>query len=131
MKKISFTIISLLILMFTACSEVDIPVYPEHELAEISTIELQGVSPDQSISVMTNVMKTGSLLIDKDSQSVTAQISPEADITKVKLILSVSSGARVTPAISGLQDMSQPKTYSVVSANGTVIKEWTITVTQE
>lgn len=130
MKKISFSIISLLLLMFTACSEVDIPIYPEHELAEISTIELQGINPDQSISVMTNVMVAGSLQIDVEGKNVSAQISPEADITKIKLILSVSNGAKVTPAISGLQDMSQPKTYTIVSANGTVKKDWTITVSQ-
>ena len=134
MKKIFFALCTSLLFVFSACSDLDISVDSTQELADITTIGIYVYDPSSSEDLkkpmLKSVIEEGMLVVDPETNSITAQISPDADITQLKVVITVSYAARVTPEVVGLQDMSQPKVFTVVSANGTVKKDWRITVTQ-
>ncbi|MDY3788227.1 hypothetical protein [Bacteroides fluxus] len=45
------------------------------------------------------------------------------------MVATISAGATLTPGMAvGFQDYSSPRTYTVTSPGGTVVKQWTITV---
>ncbi|MFV0469638.1 MAG: hypothetical protein ACK5MK_12010 [Dysgonomonas sp.] len=121
MKKILF-ILSVILVAISACSKIEYDIDNSYEKADISSIAIYD-------ETATNVVSSS--VIDTTAQTVSAVVKKESDITKLKLTVTVSLGANVSPTMSaGLQDLSQPKVYRVTSPNGTVVKDWTIIVTE-
>lgn len=121
MKNIRLNIL-LVVLCFIVggCSNIDFEIDPAYEKAEITGVELYNTDmarADQSLE------------INSEAGDIKVTLRAGQDITRLKVAVVVSTGATVTPSLSvGLQDLSQPKAYTVISPNGTVKKDWTITV---
>lgn len=119
MKKI-FAII-LTAFTFYACKKMTFETAPAYEKAAITAVELYNA---------TAVRADQKAVIDTTAGTIMVTLKPGQDITRLKLDVTASTGAKVTPSMSvGLQDLSAPKTYRVTSPGGTVSKDWTITVT--
>jgi hypothetical protein len=119
MKKILFIIIAAAF-SATSCSDIDFEIDELYEMAEISGITLYD-------ETAVNVIQESE--IDADAATITAIVKSSTDITRLKLVLSVSQGAKVTPSASvGFQDLSEPQVCKVTSPNGKITKEWTISV---
>lgn len=133
MKRIYYLLTFCLLIVFFGCTDVDISVNEELELADISTMDVYSMVEkieDPKKATFTSVLVTGTLVIDNETQTVSAQIQPDADISNLKLVMSISRGAKITPAITGMMDLSEPKVFVVTSTNGVTEKEWTLTVTR-
>lgn len=110
----------LVLIMFSACEDNEYAVSSEYENADISAIECYDVANVRADS-LTDIATPTKLIITK--------LKKGEDITKLKVNVTISAGATITPALSiGYQDYTEPKVYKVTSPGGTVVKEWTIMV---
>ena len=103
-----------------SCSDDDYTVEEAYEKAEITNVTLydraEGVASDKTE-------------IDSEAATVTVTLKAGADITDLKMVSTISAGATLTPGMAvGFQDYTSPRTYTVTSPGGTVVKEWTVTV---
>ena len=92
-----------------------------YETAAITGITLYAVS-DKPVNIIE------SFEIDTENASVYAFVPEGTDLTHLRLVLTISTGASLTPVINGFTDLSSPKKYTVTSPNGIVQKSWTIHV---
>ncbi|WP_028296011.1 hypothetical protein [Olivibacter sitiensis] len=120
MKKNIFILVASLWCVFMACAKVDFEIDPVYERAEITGVELYNQNlnrADQSAS------------INSEAGTISIVLRGGEDITRLKMAVTASTGVTISPSMSaGLQDFSQPKTYTITSPNGTVTKQWTISV---
>ncbi|KAA3691293.1 hypothetical protein F3F88_21295 [Bacteroides salyersiae] len=105
----------------TACSKIDYKINDAYETAAITGITLYAVS-DKPVNIIE------SFEIDTENASVYAFVPEGTDLTHLRLVLTISTGASLTPVINGFTDLSSPKKYTVTSPNGIVQKNWTIHV---
>lgn len=125
MKKYFFAFMPILCAMtyLTSCTKLEYDIDENYEKAEITSVS---VYDKTLVSVVSSANE--SIVIDSEAATVSVLLKGDADITQLKLTFTVSDGAKVTPAIQGLQSLSEPKVYAVTSPNGTIVKQWTITV---
>ena len=117
MKKLIYILFTSLYVAVTACSKIDYKINDAYETAAITGITLYAVS-DKPVNIIE------SFEIDTENAFV-----PEGtDLTHLRLVLTISTGASLTPVINGFTDLSSPKKYTVTSPNGIVQKSWTIHV---
>ena len=102
MKKLIYILFTSLYVAVTACSKIDYKINDAYETAAITGITLYAVSD--------------------------AFVPEGTDLTHLRLVLTISTGASLTPVINGFTDLSSPKKYTVTSPNGIVQKNWTIHV---
>ncbi|MBX9189208.1 hypothetical protein HCG69_14205 [Bacteroides sp. K03] len=121
MKKIIYIAFIALLTVTTACSKIDYQINEAYETAEITGITLYAVS-DKPVNVVE------SFEIDMENTSVQAFVPQGTDLTHLRLVLTISTGATVTPTVNGFIDLSVPKEYTVTSPNGLIKKNWTIDV---
>ena len=120
MKKILFLTFVALALTFMSCGDDDYIVDEAYEKAEITNVTVynraEGVMSDKT-------------QIDSEAGTVTVTLKKGADITDLKMVATISTGATLTPGMAiGFQDYSTPRTYTVTSPGKTVVKQWTVTV---
>ena len=118
MKKLIYILFTSLYVAVTACSKIDYKINDAYETAAITGITLYAVS-DKPVNIIE------SFEIDTENASVYAFVP---DLTHLRLVLTISTGASLTPVINGFTDLSSPKKYTVTSPNGIVQKSWTIHV---
>ena len=121
MKKLVYIVFFVSFVVTTACSKIDYQINEAYETAEITGITLYAVS-DKPVNVVE------SFEIDIDNALVQAFVPQGTDLTQLRLVLTISTGATVTPSVNGFIDLSVPKEYTVTSPNGLVKKDWTIDV---
>lgn len=121
MKKLIYIAFISLLAVTTACSKIDYQINEAYETAEITGITLYAVS-DRPINVIE------SFEIDSENASVNAFVPQGIDLTHLRLVLTISTGATVTPTVNGFIDLSTPKEYTVTSPNGLTQKNWTVRV---
>lgn len=121
MKKLVYIVFFVSFVVTTACSKIDYQINEAYETAEITGITLYAVS-DKPVNVVE------SLEIDIENALVQAFVPQGTDLTQLRLVLTISTGATVTPSVNGFIDLSVPKEYTVTSPNGLVKKDWTIDV---
>lgn len=120
MKKTLLFIYVVLIGCLTSCGDDDYTIDPAYENAEITSIILY----DRNAEVASDVVE-----IDSEAATVTVTLKAGADITDLKMVATISSGATLTPGMAvGYQDYSIPRTYTVVSPGQSIVKEWLVTV---
>ncbi|WP_245532254.1 DUF5018 domain-containing protein [Bacteroides fluxus] len=103
-----------------SCGDDDYTVDAAYEKAEITNVTLYG----RNEAVMSDKTQ-----IDSEAGAITVSLKADADITDLKMVATISAGATLTPGMAvGFQDYSSPRTYTVTSPGGTVVKQWTITV---
>ena len=120
MKKTLFFIYVMLMGCFASCGDDDYTIDPAYENAEITSIILY----DRNAEVASDVVE-----IDSEAATVTVTLKAGADITDLKMVATISSGATLTPGMAvGYQDYSTPRTYTVVSPGQSIVKEWLVTV---
>ena len=103
-----------------SCGDDDYTVDEAYEKAEITNVTVynraEGVMSDKT-------------QIDSEAGTVTVTLKKGADITDLKMVATISTGATLTPGMAiGFQDYSTPRTYTVTSPGKTVVKQWTVTV---
>jgi len=119
MKKIFFICFNILLFM-SACDKDSYTIDEDFEQAEIT-----GVTMFDSNMARSDQKST----IDSGTGTISVTLKANQDITHLKLAVTVSTGADVSPTMSvGYQDFSTPKKYTVTSPGKTITKEWTITV---
>ena len=121
MKKLVYIVFFVSFVVTTACSKIDYQINEAYETAEITGITLYAVS-DKPFNVVE------SFEIDIENALVQAFVPQGTDLTQLRLVLTISTGATVTPSVNGFIDLSVPKEYTVTSPNGLVKKDWTIDV---
>ena len=121
MKKLIYILFISLYVLVTACSKIDYEINDAYETAAITGITLYAVS-DKPVNIIE------SFEIDTENVSVDAFVPEGTDLTHLRLVLTISTGASLTPAINGFIDLSSPKKYTVTSPNGIVQKSWTVKV---
>lgn len=121
MKKLVYIVFFVSFVVTTACSKIDYQINETYETAEITGITLYAVS-DKPVNVVE------SFEIDIENALVQAFVPQGTDLTQLRLVLTISTGATVTPSVNGFIDLSVPKEYTVTSPNGLVKKDWTIDV---
>ncbi|EIY44666.1 MULTISPECIES: hypothetical protein [Bacteroides] len=121
MKKLVYIVFFVSFVVTTACSKIDYQINEAYETAEITGITLYAVS-DKPVNVVE------SFEIDIENALVQAFVPQGTDLTQLRLVLTISTGATVTPSVNGFIDLSVPKEYTVTSPNGLVKKDWTIDV---
>ena len=121
MKKLVYIEFFVSFVVTTACSKIDYQINEAYETAEITGITLYAVS-DKPVNVVE------SFEIDIENALVQAFVPQGTDLTQLRLVLTISTGATVTPSVNGFIDLSVPKEYTVTSPNGLVKKDWTIDV---
>ena len=121
MKKITYLLMSTLFLLFSSCMEdvnVDIP--ENIEKADITGVTIY----DGSLKVI----PAGST-INVEAKTVTIVLNATNDITKLKVSLTISTGATVIePLGTGYLDFSSPKTVKIASPGKSIINDWTIQI---
>lgn len=121
MKKLVYIVFFVSFVVTTACSKIDYQINEAYETAEITGITLYAVS-DKPVNIVE------SFEIDIENALVQAFVPQGTDLTQLRLVLTISTGATVTPSVNGFIDLSVPKEYTVTSPNGLVKKDWTIDV---
>jgi lipoprotein len=121
MKKLIYILFTSLYVAVTACSKIDYKINDAYETAAITGITLYAVS-DKPVNIIE------SFEIDTENASVYAFVPEGTDLTHLRLVLTISTGASLTPVINGFTDLSSPQKYTVTSPNGIVQKSWTIHV---
>ena len=121
MKKLIYILFISLYVVVTACSKIDYKINDAYETAAITGITLYAVS-DKPVNIIE------SFEIDTENASVYVFVPKGTDLTHLRLVLTISTGASLTPVINGFTDLSSPKKYTVTSPNGIVQKSWTIHV---
>lgn len=121
MKKLIYILFTSLYVAVTACSKIDYKINDAYETAAITGITLYAVS-DKPVNIIE------SFEIDTENASVYAFVPEGTDLTHLRLVLTISTGASLTPVINGFTDLSSPKKYMVTSPNGIIQKNWTIHV---
>ena len=121
MKKLVYIVFFVSFVVTTACSKIDYQINEAYETAEITGITLYAVS-DKPVNVVE------SFEIDIENALVQAFVPQGTELTQLRLVLTISTGATVTPSVNGFIDLSVPKEYTVTSPNGLVKKDWTIDV---
>ena len=121
MKKLVYIVFFVSFVVTTACSKIDYQINEAYETAEITGITLYAVS-DKPVNVVE------SFEIDIENALVQAFVPQGTDLTQLRLVLTISTGATVTPSVNGFIVLSVPKEYTVTSPNGLVKKDWTIDV---
>ena len=121
MKQLIFIFISIILFTATACTEdVDIEIPENIEKAEITGLTVYN-------ETLTAV--AGKVTINSEAASVSVTLNAAADLTRLKVTLTISSGATVTkPLGTAIQDYSLPKQVTIKSPGGKVEKEWLIEI---
>lgn len=119
-KTVLYSIFVALMLAGVSCSDDDYTVEEAYEKAEITNVTLydraEGVASDKTE-------------VNSEAATVTVTLKAGADITDLKMVSTISAGATLTPGMAvGFQDYTSPRTYTVTSPGGTIVKEWTVTV---
>jgi len=117
MKKLIYILFTSLYVAVTACSKIDYKINDAYETAAITGITLYAVS-DKPVNIIE------SFEIDTENASVYAFVPEGTDLTHLRLVLTISTGASLTPVINGFTDLSSPKKYTVTSPNGIIQKNW-------
>jgi S-formylglutathione hydrolase len=74
----------------------------------------------------------GTTIIDTISKTIQVIVKPSADLTKIKLALYISSGAKITPASNVATDYSKGSIdYLITSEDGIKSESWNVTVSKE
>jgi PBP1b-binding outer membrane lipoprotein LpoB len=102
----------------TSCSDYEYTPDPSYEKADISAISCYNRTGE-------NVVQSASIVLP--TRMVIAVLKPGTDVTDLKISITVSSGATVTPTLStGFEDYTEHRTIWVTSPGKTVSKEWTL-----
>lgn len=114
---------TLLLLTAIACQKTDLYEYPT------------GKSPEAMITGFTltdtgNSVLLESAVIDTTANTVTAKVPSTVDIKKLVPRAEVTEGVVVQPRMGVYTDFSAPVTYTLISSNREVQRQWTITVIQ-
>lgn len=119
-KTVLYSIFVALMLAGVSCSDDDYTVEEAYEKAEITNVTLydraEGVASDKTE-------------VNSEAATVTVTLKAGADITDLKMVSTISAGATLRPGMAvGFRDYTSPRTYTVTSPGGTIVKEWTVTV---
>jgi len=92
----------------------------EYEMANITGLQVYNRQGDRADSVID---------INLESSFGKIIIKSQEDITNLKIVATISTGAEIYPSMSvGYQDFSEPKSYTVRSPGGTISKKWVIDI---
>lgn len=111
----------ILVTSMVGCSPTDYEISNAYEVANITAVTIY--KPDSNPQNIVELFD-----IDVDKSIVKAFVPEGADLTRLRLVLTISTGASVSPAVSGFMDLSLPKEYIVTSPNQIINKKWTIVV---
>ena len=121
MKRIVYILFAVLLLGAVGCSKIDYEISDAYEQADITGITIYAVS-DNPVNVIE------SFEIDTENATVRAYVPEGTDLTHLRLVLTLSSGATISPALGGFQDLSSPLEFTVTSPNGIKQIVWTVIV---
>jgi len=120
MKRVAYLLIPVLLLAFGCAEDVNITIPEDVDVANITGVTVYGDNLATLALRSTN--------IDSDAKTVLITFNAAQDLTKLKVSLTISTGATITtPLGTGFLDFSQPKTVTVVSPGLAVTSIWTIT----
>ncbi|MEM0939765.1 MAG: DUF5018 domain-containing protein [Bacteroidota bacterium] len=91
------------------------------------TVGLANTATD--IVAMTISQQTGEATIDATNHTVSVSIEEDWDLTSLVPLITVSTGAIISPESAVTQDFTNPFTYTVIAQDETTTQDWTITVT--
>lgn len=121
MKRIVYILFSVLLLGTVGCSKIDYEISDAYEQADITGITIYAVS-DNPVNIIE------SFEIDTENAIVRAFVPEGTDLTHLRLVLTLSSGATISPALGGFQDLSLPLDFVVTSPNGIKQIAWQVIV---
>lgn len=121
MKRIVYILFSVLLLGIVGCSKIDYEISDAYEQADITGITIYAVS-DNPVNIIE------SFEIDTENAIVRAFVPEGTDLTHLRLVLTLSSGATISPALGGFQDLSLPLDFVVTSPNGIKQIAWQVIV---
>lgn len=121
MKRIVYILFSVLLLGIVGCSKIDYEISDAYEQADITGITIYAVSDNPA-----NVIE--SFEIDTENATVRAYVPEGTELTHLRLVLTLSSGATISPALGGFQDLSLPLDFVVTSPNGIKQIAWQVIV---
>lgn len=87
-----------------------------------------GVSNAALINAFEVPNQVGSSVIDNDNSTVTFNMVEGTDVTALVPVITVSTGATISPASGTAQDFSSPVAYEVTAEDGTTKKTWNASV---
>ena len=121
MKKLVYVLFTMLLLGTVGCSKIDYEISDAYEQANITGITIYAVT-DNPVNIVE------SFEIDTENAIVRAFVPEGTDLTHLRLVLTLSSGATVSPALGGFQDLSSPLEFTVTSPNGIKQIAWQVIV---
>ena len=123
MKRLIYILFAVLLSVIAGCSEIDYEINDAYETANITGITIYATSENP-----VNIIE--SFEIDTENAVVEAFVPEGTDLTHLRLVLTISTGATITPALSGFTDLSTPKEYTVISPNGIKQMKWSVIVAE-
>ncbi|MDR1610898.1 MAG: hypothetical protein LBS08_05255 [Candidatus Symbiothrix sp.] len=123
----------LLICALTGCMEkVEIEIPEDYDAALITGVNVYRASKEgDSEFVKGDPVKplTSTVEIDNEMKTVITRLTTEEDLTKLKVSLTISSGATIINSFGGqIQDFSQVRTVEIESPSKKVKNTWTIEI---
>jgi hypothetical protein len=140
MKRIIYLLIAVILLPLTGCKEdIDIVIPEEYEVAAITGIAVyrEAVEGDAEyakketlVSVKSTATINTEAVVDGETiKLVKVTLAATADLTKLKVTLTISPGATVVnPLGTNIQDFSETRTIDIVSPSGKVTNKWYIQI---
>lgn len=121
MKRLVYILFAVLLSVIAGCSEIDYEINDAYETANITGITIYATSENP-----VNIIE--SFEIDTENAVVEAFVPNGTDLSHLRLVLTISTGATITPALRGFTDLSVPKEYTVISPNGIKQITWNVIV---
>lgn len=121
MKKLIYILLVALLSVAAGCSKIDYEINDAYETANITGITIYATSENP-----VNIIE--SFEIDMENAVASAFVPEGTDLTHLRLVLTISTGATITPAVNGFTDLTSPKEYTVTSPNGIKQTVWKVIV---
>lgn len=107
-----FILGSLITLFMGSCIQDEAP-NAEADIETCTVVSPEGITNDVHIG----------------NRQITLYVKPGSNISQVKLDFTLTAGATITPVSGTIQDLTTPKTYTVISEDGQWKKSYVITAT--
>lgn len=95
----------------------------------VAIFEIPGISTAAEILSFEFSEQVEQAIINSMDSTVDITVNPDADITNLIPIITISDGATIDPLSGMAQNFSDPFAYTVTAEDESTTKEWTVTVT--
>lgn len=117
-----FILLAVSFLLFS-CEKVEIEDIPNFDKTYMLSVSAYNEKTD---------MIVGTPSINTETGAVSVVVKKDADLSKLFFLCTLSTGATLTPALTGISDWSsKSREFTITSASGTRTQKWNVTLVLE